>query len=254
MKVSVLASGSSGNSTYIETKKYKILIDLGMSVKYINSKLETLKTNIDEIDYILITHLHSDHIKTLSNFSKERKTKICVSPLMHKNLKKINPNLNYFVYENEIILDELEIKSIATSHDSVDPRGFVITEGISSLVYITDTGYLNIKNFNILSNRNLYIMESNHDPEMLREGKYPVWLQKRILSDKGHLSNEWSATYLSKLIGENTKKVILAHLSHENNKEEIAINTFLNKMKENNIEFKNVECARQDEMSEVIEI
>ncbi len=254
MKVVVLASGSKGNATYIETKNYKLLIDLGMSVKYINTKLKSLHTNIDEIDYVLITHLHIDHIKYLENFGKERKTAICVTPNMYKKLKKVNENLNYFVYEGNIVFENLKIDIINTSHDSIDPRGFLITEESSSLVYITDTGYLNKRYLNELSNKNLYIMESNHDPKMLREGKYPLWLQKRILSDEGHLCNEDAATYLSRLIGKDTKKVILAHLSEENNTECMALDTFLNKMQDNGINFKNVSCAKQTEKSEVIVI
>lgn len=254
MKVSVLASGSSGNTTYIETKNYKLLIDLGMSVRYINESLAEFNTSIDDIDYILITHLHSDHTKTIANFSKSKKAIFLVSAKMHKELSKMNNELNYQIYDSNISLENLTILAINTSHDSVDPRGFVITEGDSSVVYITDTGYLNTKYFDVLKDKNVYIMESNHDPIKLREGKYLLWLQRRILSDKGHLSNELSATYLAKLIGPHTKKVILAHLSHENNTEEIALETFKNKMLENNIEFKNVVCARQEEKTEVIKI
>lgn len=252
MKVVVLASGSKGNSTYIETKSYKLLIDLGMSVKYINAKLKSLNTNIDEIDYILITHLHIDHIKYLENFGKERKTSICVTPNMYKKLKKVNDNLNYFVYEGNIVFDNLKIDIINTSHDSVDPRGFLITEDASSLVYVTDTGYLNKRYLDLLSNKSMYIMESNHDPKMLREGKYPLWLQRRILSDEGHLCNEDAANYLARLIGKDTKKVILAHLSEENNTEAKALEVFQNKMLDNDRIFKNVSCAKQTEKSEVI--
>jgi len=252
MKVVVLASGSKGNSTFIETEKYKLLIDLGMSVKYINAKLKSLHTNVDEIDYILITHLHVDHIKYLENFGKDRKTEICVTPNMYKKLKKVNENLNYFVYEGNMVFDSLKIDIINTSHDSIDPRGFLITENTSSLVYITDTGYLNKRYLNELSNKSMYIMESNHDPKMLREGKYPLWLQRRILSDEGHLCNEEAATYLARLIGKDTKKVILAHLSEENNTEDKALEVFQNKMIDNNLVFKNVNCAQQNEKSEVI--
>lgn len=252
MKIAVLASGSKGNATYIETKKYKILIDLGVSVKYINSKLEALSTNMDEIDYVLITHLHSDHTKSLENLGKDRKTQICVTPSMHRSLKRLNNELKYFIYDGDIVFGDLKITVISTSHDSVDSRGFLITEGNSSLVYITDTGYLNKKYLKELANKSVYIIESNHDPKMLREGKYPLWLQRRVLSSDGHLCNEDSATYLAKLIGKDTKRVILAHLSQENNSEEVALKTFLNKMVINDIKFKKVFCAKQDEMSEVI--
>lgn len=254
MKISVLASGSSGNSTYVETSKYKILIDLGMSVRYINEALVDFNISIEDIDYILITHLHEDHTRTISSFSKNKKATFLITSKMYKELMKKNSELNYQIYDNSINLDNLNILAINTSHDSVDARGFVISENGSSLVYITDTGYLNTKYFDTLKDKNLYIMESNHDPIKLREGKYPLYLQRRILSDRGHLSNELSATYLSKLIGPNTRKVILAHLSKENNTEDIALETFKNKMLENNIDFENVVCARPNEKTEVVNI
>ena len=251
MKACVLASGSSGNSTYIETKNKKILIDLGMSVKYINEKLREIGTNLDEIDLILITHLHSDHISTLKTLDNY-KIEIYVTNKMYKSLKNNNNLLNYVFYDDEINFEGLEIKKIVTSHDSIDSRGFIITEENNSVVYITDTGYLSLKTIEELKNKELYIMESNHDPIMLREGKYPLWLQRRILSDKGHLSNELSAIYLSKLIGPNTKKVFLAHLSKENNCETIALKTFTDKLKESEISFKEVSCAKPSDRTEVV--
>ncbi len=252
MKAMILASGSKGNATYVETKEFKILIDLGVSVKYINQELKKINIDIDDINYILITHLHIDHIKYIENFGKDHKAQICVTPKMHKELKRLNPDLNYLIYEGDLLFNDLSIEIINTSHDSTDSRGFLITETESSLVYITDTGYLNQRYFNKIKNKNLYIVESNHDPKMLREGKYPLWLQRRILSAEGHLCNEDTATYLAKLIGDDTKKVVLAHLSEENNNEDIALETFLNKMKEYDINFKNVSCARQNEVSEII--
>ena len=114
----------------------------------------------------------------------------------------------------------MHIIAIKTSHDAPDSRGYIIISGDDSIVYITDTGYINKKYFDILSNRNVYVMESNHDIEMLNNGSYPFNLRQRILSDKGHLSNYDSAKYLSSFIGNNTKCIILAHLSEDNNTEE----------------------------------
>lgn len=254
MKVCVLASGSSGNSTYIETENKKILIDLGITLKYINECLNKLNTSFDEIDCLFISHVHDDHIKTLKTLSNKYNIKIYVSEKTKKYLMNITKDLNYLVYEDDVVIDNVTISKIATSHDSIDPRGFIITEYNKSVVYLTDTGYLNIKSFNKIKDKDVYIMESNHDLLMLREGKYPPWLKTRVLSDKGHLSNETSSIYLSKLIGKNTKKVFLAHLSKENNTPEKALKTFNDKMLENDILFNNVSCAKDDEMSEVIEL
>src|SRR5699024_1080680 len=111
---------------------------------------------------------------------------------------------------------------IKTSHDAKGSVGFLITEDDNSIVYITDTGYINRKYFPLLENKNIYYIESNHDEKMLMDGPYPYYLKQRIISDEGHLSNDTTAKYLKKLVGDNTKYIILAHLSEHNNKEELA--------------------------------
>ena len=119
------------------------------------------------------------------------------------------------------------------------------------MVYITDTGYINRKNQDKLRNKEAYIFESNHNTEMLMHGKYPMWLKKRVLSDEGHLSNEQSSYYLSHLIGDKTKKIVLAHLSEENNTPEIALETLKDALKEEGIKFNNIECAKQQDRLEI---
>ena len=146
------------------------------------------------------------------------------------------------------------IESIKSSHDTFDSRNFVINDGKKSLVYVTDTGYINQKNFKKLENHSIYLFESNHDIEMLNTGPYPQWLKARVLSDKGHLSNIAAGVYLSKLIGTNTEKIILIHLSETNNTPEVALDTLYDVFDEYEIGFKNVSCAKQNEISEVIEI
>lgn len=150
-----------------------------------------------------------------------------------------------------MFLDDIYIKTIPTSHDSITANGFLIEYEQESLVYITDTGYINLRYINILKNKTYYIIESNHDTEKLIKGPYPEYLQRRILSDKGHLSNELCSGYISKLIGPNTKKIILAHLSEENNTEELALESVFKVIKENNIEFTNIKCAKQRDLTEV---
>ena len=123
------------------------------------------------------------------------------------------------------------------------------------MVYITDTGYISEKIFNEIINKNLYVFESNHDIEMLMNNpKYPHHTKIRILSDKGHLSNKDSAYYLSKLIGDNTKHVILAHLSEQNNTEELALETLNETLKRRNVDFNNIIIARQNEITELFEV
>lgn len=231
MRVVVLASGSKGNSTYIEDNNAKILIDLGVSSSYVEENLKLIGVNPKDINCILITHTHSDHILGLKSFISKYDTSLLISPKMEPEIKKklSNPNLIYF--RKEMDLDGISIKIIKNSHDS-ESYGFIINE---KLVYITDTGYLNSKHFPLISNKEMYIIESNHDVEMLMNGKYPHYLKQRILSDKGHLSNEACSYYLSELIGDNTKYIVLAHLSEENNTPEKALEELNNKVTNDSI-------------------
>ena len=252
MKVSVLSSGSKGNTTYIETKNAKILIDAGNTSKYIIQKLTELNVNPKEIDAILITHVHSDHIKGLQVLLKS------INPCIYMT-KKMYPYLDYvknyqFIETDNFKIKDIDIEVIKTSHDAEDSVGYILSNKDKSIVYITDTGYINRKYYETLSNRNIYIFESNHDIEMLNNGKYPFELRQRILSDKVHLSNYDSAKYLSNFIGDNTKEIILAHLSEENNTEELAMNTLKNRLNKEKIEFDNIIIARQNEKTELITI
>lgn len=254
MKICVLASGSSGNSTFISVDNKKILIDAGTTINNLESKLNEIHESISEIDYIFISHSHSDHTSALEKIIKKFSPTICLSEKMYESMLFLHDYSNILIYSNAIDISNIKIDFIKTSHDAADSRGFIIEHQDKSVVYITDTGYLNMKYINTLKNKNVYIFESNHDPEMLINGKYPKWLQARILSDVGHLSNQASSMYLSKLIGNNTKHVVLAHLSKENNNKDLAISVFKSTMLENGIDFDNVVVATQDEVTEVIEI
>ena len=254
MLVSVLASGSEGNSTYVETDDIKLLIDIGMNTKYIKTKLSELDVRPEDIDYIFMTHTHKDHIGALEIFSKNYKPKIVLTKNMLKDLEYLNDYDNLIISDEKIQVGNTEVENFKLSHDADDIRGYLIHDSSSSMVYMTDTGYLNQKYFKKLSDKNLYVMEANHDIEMLLNGKYPKWLKTRILSDKGHLSNNASGFYLSKLIGPNTQKVILAHLSKENNTEELATNTVISTLKEYEIQLDNIITAKQREKTEVTKL
>ena len=254
MKVCVLASGSKGNVTYIETKNHHILLDMGKNKKYIVDSLKSIGVDPKEIDIILISHLHSDHISALENFIKTYKATVCMPKEMFAELENINSYEHIKIYENNIEFEDITIKVIKSSHDATGSRNFIIEEDDRSVVQITDTGYIKSKYFNLLKNRDIYLMESNHDVEMLTHGPYPDWLKKRVLSDEGHLSNQASGFYLSKLIGPRTKKIYLMHLSEVNNKSEIALETVKKTLNDYNVSFENIKCATQNEVSEVMEI
>lgn len=252
MKVIVLSSGSKGNTTFVETDNTKILIDCGNTCKYICQKLLSINVKPKDIDAILISHTHVDHIKGLQVFLHKFNTKVYMTQKMQPELSYIE---NYkFINSNNFNIKDITIDIIKTSHDASDSHGFILTNNNSSMVYVTDTGYINVKYHEILKNRNLYIFESNHDVEMLSNSNYPFQLRKRILSDKGHLSNYDSAKYLSEFIGDNTKYIMLAHLSKENNTQELAYETLIDRLNKTNKHVDNIIIAEQDKETELIEI
>lgn len=252
MKVCVLSSGSKGNTTYIETNQAKILIDAGNSSKYILEKLTSLNVNPSDLDAILITHIHVDHVKGLPVLLKRINPCVYMTEKMYPYLDYIE---NYHLIDTETFdIKDIHVEVIHTSHDTEDSLGYIINNEDKSLVYITDTGYINRKYFDLLSNRNLYIMESNHDVEMLNNGKYPFELRQRILSDKGHLSNYDSAKYLAKFIGDKTKYILLAHLSEENNTEELAYKTLTDRLNKENEQVDNIIIAAQNKETELIKL
>ena len=246
MKVTVLKSGSKGNSTLIEINNLNILIDAGITLK----ELKNYNSNIN-IDVILITHSHSDHTSGLKLLYKEFK------PLIYTRNEEVlnSPSYKSIYLEEELTLDTLNIKSFNLSHDSFC-IGFLIKDTLDNneLVYITDTGYISQKVLNIIKNKNTYIIESNHDTELLMNGPYPFYLKQRILSDTGHLSNKDACKYLKTLIGPLTKTVILAHLSEHNNTPSVAYEELNNMLVKNNIKLDKVLIAKQKEVLEKLEV
>jgi len=252
MRVSVLSSGSKGNTTYIETKNTKLLIDCGNSCKYVSEKLENIGVDPKEINAILITHTHIDHVKGLQVFLKKYNTKVYMTEKMQPELSFVE---NYFIIdETNFMINDIKVDIIKTSHDAPDSQGFILSCDNKSAVYVTDTGYINVKYHEMLKNKDLYIFESNHDIEMLNNSSYPFHLRKRILSDKGHLSNYDSAKYLADFIGDNTKYILLAHLSEENNTYELAYETLLDRLDVCQKHVDNIIIAEQDQETELIEI
>ena len=194
-------------------------------------------------------------LKWLKVFIKRYNPVILVTEDMKNVLEKELGNFRYEYYEDKkAIIGDLTVNVIKTSHDAEESIGFVLTNNNSSMVYITDTGYINQKYFKILSNNNLYVLESNHDIKMLMDGPYPYYLQQRVRGDKGHLSNKQASDYLCKFIGDNTRKIVFAHISEHNNSYEKVIETFNEELSKNDMKFDDVLIAKQNEATEVIEV
>lgn len=252
MKVRVLSSGSKGNTTYIECGETKIIIDMGNSCKYVVNALKKIGVKGSEIDAILITHTHSDHIKGLEVFLKKFHSLVYMTDGMISDLAFVE---HYKIINgSSFAIGEVVVDVIKTSHDALGSVGYVVNGEGKRVAYITDTGYINHKYFEVLSNCDLYVMESNHDVEMLHNSRYPFRVRQRIFGEKGHLSNYDSSRYLASFIGDRTKCVVLAHLSLENNTEELAYQTFMSRLEEEELSIDKVIIARQDEETELIEV
>lgn len=222
MRISVLDSGSKGNSTVIELNNCSFLIDVGISFKSLLNRLLSCNVELNKISSVFITHEHVDHINGLKPLLNRTQLLCYLSKgtyeSLNKELKDVIGNNYVLVKNGDVIeIDGVKITVIQTHHDAAEPIGFVIEEKNKKVVYITDTGYVEQVYYPLLSNADMYIMESNYDVELLWSSNRPFMLKKRIDGDHGHMSNEASAILLSKLIGANTKHVLFAHISDDCN-------------------------------------
>lgn len=231
MRIIVLASGSSANATYLEIGEAKILIDCGLSYRQLVYRLKEKGKTLEGLTAVFVTHEHADHVMGLSMLAKKHKMRIVLSQGTLKGLNKrftgdIDKELFQIVNHLETLdFNSFKVLPFNTYHDALEPFGYRFIEAEKSLVYITDTGYFPIKQYDYLRAASAYIIESNHEVEMLLESSRPWQLKRRILDDQGHLSNEDSANLLLNLVDDNTEYIILAHLSQECNLEELALDT-----------------------------
>ncbi|PEL09307.1 MBL fold metallo-hydrolase [Bacillus sp. AFS017336] len=224
---SVLASGSTGNALYVGTEKTKLLVDTGLSGKAMESLFNEINKDIKEVSGILVTHEHSDHIKGLGVLARRYQVPIYANEKTWKAMNHLIgeiPTEQKFIFnmETTIQFGDIEVESFGVSHDAAEPMFYVFHHNGKKFVTITDTGYVSDRMKGIISNADMYIFESNHDVEMLRMGKYPWSIKRRILSDVGHVSNEDAALAMADVIGDKTKRIYLAHLSQDNNMKELA--------------------------------
>lgn len=251
MKVKVIASGSKGNSTIVLCKGTNIMIDMGISYLTLKKGLEENSLSFENFAGILITHCHKDHISGLSSLIKKTNLKAYIPEKMYDSLKEYLPLSRCVFIDDNFNINDLQVELIHTSHDAPSSVGFILTSASKSLVYVTDTGYINRKYLAKMIGKDAYIIESNHDEIMLMDGPYPRFLKERVISDQGHLSNSTTAKYLKKIISENTKNIILAHLSETNNTKELALETTRKELADKNV---TITVATQYEGSPLIEV
>lgn len=226
MDFALLASGSKGNCFVLRSDNSTIVIDCGSTKKHLLASFEKLNINLEDIDALLITHDHSDHISQLNMF----KNKEVYAPIP---LDKVKVN-NVKPYESFMIKD-IKITPVALSHDANNTVGYILESNKEKLSYITDTGYLSERNIELIKDSNYYILESNHDLEMLMKTNRPLYVKSRIYSDRGHLCNENAAEIAYKVVSQKTSLLVLAHLSLEANTREKALKVVSDKLKKRKV-------------------
>ena len=257
MKLMNIASGSSGNVTFVGTENTSVLIDAGISMKKIEEGMNSIGMSARDLDAIMITHEHSDHIKGLGVLSRKYGIPIYAT---QGTIKGIGENTSVGRIDNELYniistdisfqVGDLTIEPHSIWHDAYEPVCYSITDGKSKASIATDLGDFNDYLVKCLSDSDMLLIEANHDIRMLEAGPYPYDLKRRILGQKGHLSNEASGRFIRKLLNDHIKTIILGHLSKDNNIPELAYEAVKLELKDNgftdNIEDFNLHTAMRD--------
>lgn len=248
MQIDILCSGSKGNCTLIRSGSTCVMLDCGPSaLRTIRQGMEQVHCRMEDLQAVLITHTHSDHIRQLRHFSWLPVYAYC--PLQIRDPKKqpVKLSVHHVMPMIPFRIGCLLITPVALSHDAGPTCGFIIQDAYEKLVYVTDTGYVHNDLLPALRDADYYVMESNHDVGMLMATRRPMALKQRILSDTGHLNNQDSARILARLITPRTRDVVLAHLSEEANTPDLAIEAFTETMKQYQVctDHLQLHCAAQ---------
>lgn len=232
MELCSIASGSSGNCIYAGTEESHILIDAGISGKRIEAGLNSIERKTADIQGILVTHEHIDHIAGLGVLARRYHIPLyatggtIAAVKRTKSVGTIEESLFHEVHpESVFTIGDMEIEPVAISHDAAEPVAYKIRQGEKTVAVMTDLGTYDEKIVQKLKHLDALLLEANHDVRMLQTGPYPYPLKQRILGNRGHLSNECSGRLLSEVLHDDFKAVILGHLSKENNYPDLAYET-----------------------------
>lgn len=239
-----LASGSTGNCTLVATGSTKILIDGGISCAKITRILRQMGEDAKDIQGILLTHEHNDHVLGVEQFAKRHKIPVFASPKTCEALKMpelASGQIQSYTYDFKV--GDIACDFFKISHDAVQPVGMVLESGGKRLGYATDTGEVTKGMVHGLQNLDAIVLECNHNREMLLNGPYAGFLKRRVLSSLGHLSNTQTAGFLSHILAEKEIKVVLAHLSETNNRPELAMKEVCEYLEKKGVSTKGIEVA-----------
>lgn len=234
MKISVLGSGSSGNCIYVENSNKGFLIDAGLSGRDIEKRLEKIGTTISNVDAIIITHDHSDHIRGAGILSRRHRIPLFIEEKSYNAAKNVLgeiPEVQFFKGESTIEISGLHVETIPTEHDAAASVCLFVRNSKKSLGIFTDLGRINDSVKSVFPFLDAAVLEFNYDTKMLENGPYPGFLKRRISGDKGHLSNNDASTFVKHFMGSQLKRLFLVHLSEHNNTPDCARETLCNTMK-----------------------
>ncbi len=231
LRFSVLASSSSGNCALVATPRTRLLVDAGLSAKETYARLQTIGVDPCSIDAILITHEHSDHVCGLPalarKLARDKKQSVPVyltklaAPMIDWNSPSGPPEITEFQAGTRFRIGDIDVTSFTIPHDSVDPVGFTFIGEGAKVGIATDLGYIPDSIKVHLEDVDLLLLESNHDLDMLKVGPYPWSVKQRVMSRKGHLSNDVASQFLLDHLSARARTVVLGHLSEHNNHPEI---------------------------------
>lgn len=249
MKVCTLISGSSGNAIYIETARAKVMIDAGQSGKTISKALEeACGRSLEEIDGLLLTHGHRDHISGAGVLARKYHLPVYATEGTWCELDSLPGSIkdeqkNYICAGESLEIVDLKIEPFPVSHDAMEPVGYLLSAGKKTLGVATDSGVFTAQMARMVTNVDGLVLEANHDLEMLKNGSYPWPLKKRISGILGHLSNDTAGNALLRILGKATRKVMLAHLSTENNHPALALQTVQDILIDNQVNLDEVDIT-----------
>lgn len=265
MRLCSIASGSSGNCIYVGSDTTNILVDTGISGKKVEFGLNALDLTIKDLDGIFVTHEHSDHIKGLGVIARKCGVPIYATAgtirAMEENgsLGKMPEGIFHTIKEDvSCKIGDLDVRPFHISHDAAQPVGYCVHHGNKKIGIATDMGTYDEYTVNNLTGLDALVLEANHDVNMLQVGSYPYYLKRRILGNRGHLSNETAGRLLCRLLHDNMKDIFLGHLSKENNYEALAYETVCAEVTMGDNPYKaddfRICVAKRDEVSNVVTV
>lgn len=259
LRAIALASGSKGNSIFIESGGTRLLVDAGVSCKQICLRLESVDINPDSIDAILVTHEHSDHISGIPVFTRKFRANTYASKLTAEcetswgTLASQVKTINHISAGELFSIGNIKVHPFSISHDAVDPLGFRFEAGGAAIAVCSDLGIVTRLVCDRLSGCQAVFCESNHDLQMLKEGSYPIYVKRRVAGKFGHLSNLDCRKLIENIYHPDLKNIVLSHLSQQNNTTRLAYDEtkyFLDKIGAK----ADLKVAFQDEVGTPVEI